>query len=106
MSAAGDVAASPRSRSVLHVSQPTRFGVANYVEALVADQVSRGWRVAVACPPGDELSARCTRAGAISEPWDARRAPGPTVPREVRALRRIIDPVRPDFFHLHSPKPR
>ena len=37
--------------TVLHVTQPTDAGVATYVAALSADQLGRGWDVAVASPP-------------------------------------------------------
>ena len=92
------------SLSVLHVSQPVDGGVARCVADLVADQVARGWRVGVASPPGGPLLERTLAVGAEHVPWPARRSPGPWVPRETRALARIVDRLRPDLVHLHSSK--
>jgi glycosyltransferase involved in cell wall biosynthesis len=92
------------SLSVLHVSQPVDGGVARCVADLVADQVARGWRVAVACPPGGPLLGRAMAAGAEHVLWPARRSPGPRVPGETRAVARIVDRFRPDLVHLHSSK--
>lgn len=85
---------------VLHVAQPRDGGVAGYVAAVGTDQVRRGWDVAVAGPPDGELAG----AGVTHLPWPASRAPGPAVPREVRALRRLIRAYRPDVLHLHAAK--
>ncbi|MBO2464854.1 glycosyltransferase [Actinomadura violacea] len=89
---------------VLHVSQPNAGGVAVYVGQAVADQRRRGWDVAVACPPGGDLPARCAAAGVPWFNWDARRAPGPGTPLEALRLRRLIRSFRPDVVHLHSAK--
>lgn len=90
--------------SVLHVSQPTQFGVAKYVEALITDQAARGWAVTLASPPSNELNEVCARTGAVHRRWDARRSPGWSTLGEVRALGRIVRETRPDVIHLHSSK--
>jgi glycosyltransferase involved in cell wall biosynthesis len=89
---------------VLHVSQPNGGGVAVYVGQAVTDQRRRGWDVAVACPPGGDLPARCAAAGVPWFNWDAGRAPGPRTPLEALRLRRLIKGFRPDVVHLHSSK--
>lgn len=89
---------------VLHVSQPTAAGVPRVVADLVADQLARGWEVAVACPDDGGLAAEVRAAGARHHPWRAGRVPGPTTAREVATLRRAIDAVLPDVVHLHSAK--
>ena len=76
---------------VLHVAQPTDYGVARYVGDLVAGQVAAGWDVSVACPPDGSLPAAITERGARHVPWSARRGPGPHVPGEIARLRRIVD---------------
>jgi glycosyltransferase involved in cell wall biosynthesis len=89
--------------AVLHVAQPTGGGVAGYVVAAAADQLARGWRVAVACPPGrlaDELAARAVPWYR----WDAVRSPGRSVRRESAALRGLVGAFGPDVVHLHSAK--
>lgn len=92
------------SLSVLHLSQPVDGGVARCVADLVADQVARGWRVGVACPPGGPLLERTVAVGAEHILWPARRPPGPRVPGETRAAARIVDRFQPDLVHLHSSK--
>jgi glycosyltransferase involved in cell wall biosynthesis len=89
---------------VLHVSQPTQFGVAQYLEALITDQTARGWTVTLASPLNPELEAICRRSGAAHERWDAQRSPGPSSLMETRALARIVRAIRPDVIHLHSSK--
>ncbi|WP_222192778.1 glycosyltransferase [Modestobacter italicus] len=93
-----------RTVRVLHVSQPVEAGVAKVVAGLVGDQCRRGWDVAVACPPEGWLAGVVQEAGARLVPWQATRSPGPTVPRETLALRRVIAQVAPDVVHLHSAK--
>jgi glycosyltransferase involved in cell wall biosynthesis len=92
------------SLSVLHVSQPVDGGVARCVADLVGDQVARGWRVGVACPAGGPLLERADVVGAEHLRWPALRSPGPRVPRETRAVARIVERFRPDVVHLHSSK--
>jgi glycosyltransferase involved in cell wall biosynthesis len=89
---------------VLHVAQPRDGGVAGYVTAAAFDQLARGWEVAVACPPDGPLAAALTRAGVPHLPWSANRQPGRSIPRELRALRHLIAPYRPDVVHLHAAK--
>ncbi|XVQ10240.1 glycosyltransferase [Spirillospora sp. CA-255316] len=98
---------------VLHVSQPTDGGVAVYVAQAAADQVRRGWDVAVACPPGSPgdtgepgsgLAARLAELRVPHIVWDAGREPGPRTLREARELRRIVDRFAPHVLHLHSAK--
>src|SRR5215210_8613709 len=90
--------------SVLHVTQPVDGGVARCVSDLVADQIGRGWRVGVACPPGGPLLERARSLGADHVAWRARRAPGPGVASETRAISRIASAWAPDLVHLHSSK--
>ena len=47
--------------SVLHVAQPTTYGVAHYVAALASRQHERGWRVSVASPSNGSLLPRSAR---------------------------------------------
>ena len=93
-----------RARSVLHVAQPTEGGVARSVSLLAADQVARGWRVAVACPVEGDLASAASASGARHEPWQATRSPGPSVVGETARLARITREGRPDLVHLHSSK--
>src|SRR5918994_3694408 len=92
------------SLSVLHVTQPTEGGVGRQLLALIADQVERGYDVAVACPPKGELPERAAAAGVRHWPWTDARFPGPGVTFETAALRRIVDRSNADLFHLHSSK--
>ncbi len=89
---------------VLHVSQPTTEGVARVLLGYVRDQVTRGWTVTVACPPGGWLAAAAADAGAVTVPWSATRSPGPRVLGETRRLRRLVADLDPDVVHLHSAK--
>lgn len=90
--------------SVLHVTQPTEGGVGRQVFALIADQVERGYDVAVACPPRGELPERIGALGVRHIPWTAERFPGPGVALEAAALGRIVRGSDADLFHLHSSK--
>lgn len=90
--------------SVLHAAQPTEAGVAGYVAGVAADQLARGWRVAVACPPGGQLAAALADRGIPRLHWPATRSPGPDTVPETRRLRRLISAVQPDVVHLHSAK--
>jgi glycosyltransferase involved in cell wall biosynthesis len=89
---------------VLHVSQPVDGGVAAYVAQVAADQAARGWDVVVACPPAGMLADALARAGVPHLAWEARRSPGPSVPREAAALRVAVRDTAPDLVHLHSAK--
>jgi len=90
--------------TVLHVTQPTDAGVATYVAALTADQLGRGWEVAVACPPDGRLSRDLADRAVRHLPWRADRSPRPNSAIEALELRRLIDRVGPDVVHLHSSK--
>jgi glycosyltransferase involved in cell wall biosynthesis len=91
--------------SILHVSQPTDGGVANYVADVAADQTARGLRVVVASPAwGDDLGARLEASGARHVDWTAGRAPGPSSFLDARRLARIIGDEEPALVHLHSSK--
>ena len=90
--------------TVLHVAQPTDGGVAGYVVAAAADQLHRGWSVAVACPADGWLAGELADRGVPTLAWSARRAPGPASTAEVLRLRGIVAAVRPDVVHLHSSK--
>lgn len=89
---------------VLHVSESTAGGVGSFVRDLAFDQLARGTEVAVAVPNGgphlDQMGARGVRVFT----WDATPQPGPTVPRELRALSRIVGDWDPAVLHLHSSK--
>ncbi|MCZ2817377.1 glycosyltransferase [Modestobacter sp. VKM Ac-2984] len=89
---------------VLHVSQPVEAGVARVVAGLVADQRRRGWEVLVACPGEGWLADTVRAAGAELVPWRASRSPGPSVPGEAAALRRVVATTDPQVVHLHSAK--
>jgi glycosyltransferase involved in cell wall biosynthesis len=89
---------------VLHVSQPVDAGVARVVVDLVADQVARGWDVAVACPAEGWLPEAARKAGARVAPWSATRSPGPRTVAEAQALSKIVDEFTPAVVHLHSAK--
>ena len=90
--------------SVLHAAQPTEAGVAAYVAGVSADQLARGWRVVVACPPGGQLAAALAVRGIPWLHWPATRSPGPGTVFETRRLRQLIKMVRPDVVHFHSAK--
>ena len=89
---------------VLHIAQPFDAGVPTVAAQFVADQVARGWSVAVASPPEGELQAAALQAGARWLPWVAERAPGRSLGAEARRVGAIVAAVRPDVVHLHSAK--
>lgn len=91
------------SPSILHVSMPTEGGVCRCVRELVADQLERGWQVAVASP-GGELERSTHELGARHFRWRAGRAPGPGTWLETARLKRVLREVSPDLVHLHSSK--
>jgi glycosyltransferase involved in cell wall biosynthesis len=72
--------------------------------SLVADQVRRGYQVFVACPAASELGRFAEEAGAERVRWEATRAPGPSAPRETRALAAVVAGTDPELVHLHSAK--
>ena len=89
--------------SILHVSQPTEGGVCRCVLELAADQLERGWEVAVASP-GGELGQEARELGARHLTWEAGRSPGPGTAAETLRLRRLIARAEPTLVHLHSSK--
>ncbi|WP_370466765.1 glycosyltransferase [Streptacidiphilus sp. PB12-B1b] len=86
------------------MSQPADGGVAQVVADLVRGQVADGHRVVLACPAEGRLAPVARAAGAQLRGWSARRAPGPGLPGEVAALRRIVADTDPQLVHLHSAK--
>ncbi|MFI6148935.1 glycosyltransferase [Streptomyces sp. NPDC051109] len=94
----------PRPLSVLHLVQPVDGGVARVVLDLVRAQTAAGLRTAVGCPRGGQLADAAREAGAEVLTWRAGRAPGPDLPAEVLAARRIVGLVGPDVLHAHSAK--
>lgn len=91
---------SPR---VLHVTQPVDGGVAGVVTELVRVQRTAGFDVTVACPDSG-LTRTLRELGADVRHWPATRAPGRSLPVEVRRLARVLDEVRPEVLHAHSAK--
>jgi glycosyltransferase involved in cell wall biosynthesis len=89
--------------SILHVSQPTEGGVCRCVRELVADQLERGWQVAVASP-GGELEDEVRKLGATHLHWSAGRAPGPATALETVRLGPVLQQASPQVVHLHSSK--
>jgi glycosyltransferase involved in cell wall biosynthesis len=90
--------------SILHVSQPTDGGVAGYVADVVADQVGRGWRVAVASPSYGDLGEKISAVGATHLDWTAGRAPGPSSLLDATRLQKIIEREDPALVPLHASK--
>ncbi|MHB9861618.1 glycosyltransferase [Streptomyces sp. YIM S03343] len=93
----------PLGPRVLHITQPVDGGVARVVTDLARAQLAAGLDVTVACPEG-ALAAELRALGAPVRLWQATRAPGPSLPREVRRLARLVDDVRPQLVHAHSAK--
>ena len=91
-------------RSVLHIIQPTDGGVPLYVAALAQLQSEAGWRVDVASPASGPLAAAVAGSDIGTIAWEARRAPGLSVPGEIKALRAILQACDADLIHLHSAK--
>lgn len=89
---------------MVHVLQPTEAGVPRAVANLVADQMERGWNVAVISPKEGESLALTVGAGARHVEWSARRDPGLSSAWETNRLRRAISSLSPDVIHLHSSK--
>jgi glycosyltransferase involved in cell wall biosynthesis len=89
--------------AILHVSQPVEGGVGRCVRELVADQLERGWGVAVASPGGD-LAEAVRGLGATHLAWPAGRNPGPTTALETVRLRQLFAQHAFALVHLHSSK--
>jgi glycosyltransferase involved in cell wall biosynthesis len=92
------------SLTVLHVAQPVDGGVPRVVVDLVEDQVSRGWRVIVACPASGWLADAARAHGAEVVRWEAGRTPGLSTITQARHLARVIRRTQPSLVHLHSSK--
>ena len=88
---------------ILHVAQPTDFGLAVHVESLVEHECRIGWEVHVACPARGRLADEVVPHGATWHEWKARWSPV-TLAWEWWSLQRVIREVRPDVIHLHSSK--
>src|SRR6266498_5874396 len=81
--------------SVLHVAEPTDYGVARCVADLVHDQIERGWRVNVLAPPGGDLEHAIAPTGAGHLLWGSRRTPQ-SIPRDLRSVGRAVATTAPD----------
>lgn len=92
-----------RPPRIVHVSQPVEAGVARVVLDLLENQHAAGWELHLLSPPG-WLADACRDLGVPWTAWPAGREPGPAVPRETRALVRLLGPLAPDLVHLHSSK--
>ena len=79
-----------------------QHGHARYVADVVADQVARGWDVAVASPTYGQLADWISAEGARHIPWTAGRMPGPSSVLHAVSLARIVEREAPDLVHLHS----
>jgi glycosyltransferase involved in cell wall biosynthesis len=90
--------------AVLHVTQTTVGGVPQVVRSLVHDQLRRGMKVSVACPPEGRLWEEVLSSDAMALAWSAGRSPGPSVVPETWRLSRLVRRVKPDIVHLHSSK--
>jgi glycosyltransferase involved in cell wall biosynthesis len=89
---------------VVHVCQPTEYGVPTVVLDHLAAQRAAGLDLVLICPPEGSLPERARALGIPVHPWDARREPGPSVVGETAALGRLLRRVQPDLVHLHSAK--
>lgn len=90
------------SRAVLHVAETTLGGVGQVLRDLTSAQAAAGWRVSVAAPPDAHVSELVRPSGGRLHPWSPGPRPGPRLPAELRALRRVVREERPDLVHLHS----
>jgi glycosyltransferase involved in cell wall biosynthesis len=89
---------------VIHVARPIHGGVPVVVRDLVEDQVRRGWRVEVACPPESDLRRFTDERGGHWLRWPATRSPGPGTAAETLRLARILRAAPDALVHLHSSK--
>lgn len=88
---------------ILHVAEPTDYGVARCVADLAGHQVQRGWAVTVLAPTTGVLAEAVTGAGAEHVPWgDGRSAVAAA--RDLSSVRAVVRATRPDVVHLHSSK--
>lgn len=86
---------------VLHVSDTLLGGLGSFLDTLVPRQLEGGLDVAVAVPSGP-IADRLRAGGAEHHAWSAASRPGPSLPRDVGALGRIVAATRPDVVHLHN----
>ncbi len=98
-----DLTPNGRPPRVLHLTQPVDGGVARVVTDLVRAQLADGLDVAAVCPDSP-LTTRLRSLGAHLRTWEATRSPGPSLVREVRQLKEVVDELRPDLIHAHSAK--
>lgn len=89
---------------VLHVVQPTEAGVPRVLLEYARRQQLAGLDVAVACPPGGDLSRDLADLNIPHLPWAAQRSPLRGVLSESRRLKQIVRRWQPDVVHLHSSK--
>jgi glycosyltransferase involved in cell wall biosynthesis len=89
---------------VLHVCESTVGGVGVFIRDLSLRQTADGDSVAVAVPAGGPYLDEMGDAGVRLFAWNATAQPGPTVPRELAWLSRIVGRVDPEIVHLHSSK--
>jgi glycosyltransferase involved in cell wall biosynthesis len=89
---------------VLHVSESTVGGIGVFIHDLALDQVARGYQPAVAVPDSGPLLDELVAGGVRVFRWNATAQPGPTVPRELAWLARIVGRFDPALMHLHSSK--
>jgi glycosyltransferase involved in cell wall biosynthesis len=89
---------------VVHVCQPTDYGVPTVVLNQVTHQLASGWEPVLVCPPDGSLGERARALGVRVHAWPARREPGPSVLSEATRLRALLTEERPDLIHLHSAK--
>ncbi|MFE3016333.1 glycosyltransferase [Streptomyces sp. NPDC059256] len=94
----------PSPPTILHLVQPVEGGVARVVIDLVKAQTEEGLRAVVACPSGGELASAVESMGVPVHRWQAGRAPGPRLAREVFTAARLIRGLAPDLVHAHSAK--
>lgn len=92
------------SVKVLHVAQSSEYGLARYLDMLLAAQQSDGWPVTMVGDPASELRPSVVARGIPWIDWVASRDPGRSVVDETRALREIVEGNDPDVVHLHSSK--
>lgn len=89
---------------ILHVCESTVGGVGVFIRDLAFDQVRRGHRPAVAVPDSGPLLDELLAGGVRVFRWNAKAAPGPSVPNEIRRLAAIAREFDPQLLHLHSSK--
>ena len=89
---------------VLHVFEPPTGGVPRCVADMIADQLSAGLDVSVACPTETTVSQDLQAVGVRHYAWAANRGVGAHCVRETLSLDRIIRRAVPSIVHLHSAK--